>query len=246
MISALIIDDEQSAINTLGLMLQRYVPEIENLFSTTNPEEGLQLINQQQPDLLFLDIQMPGMSGFDLLKTANAGIPVIFTTAFDRYAIEAIRFSALDYLLKPIDADELKAAVARFLATKTEGNNTAPLYNNLLHNISVKDQRDFKLALPTIGGTYFFSPEQIIRLEAESNYTRFHFSEDRPLLISKTMKEYEEILGNHGFIRIHKSHIINKKHVVSFHANDGVMIMNDKSRVEVSRRRKEEISMMFR
>ncbi len=246
MISALIIDDEQSAINTLKLMLQRYVPEISTVNSCNDPAAGLLLITEKKPDLLFLDIQMPGMSGFSLLKATTPGIPVIFTTAFDRYAIEAIRFSALDYLLKPIDADELKAAVARFITTRNQAGSQQLLYNNLLHNISVNDQRDFKLALPTISGTYFFSPEQIIRLEAESNYTRFHFSAEKPLLISKTMKEYEEILGNHGFIRIHKSHIVNKKHVVSFHSNDGVMIMNDRSRVEVSRRRKDEISLMFR
>ncbi len=227
-------------------MLARYVPEISTLHTCNDPAAGLELIVEKKPDLLFLDIQMPGMSGFDLLKATTPGIPVIFTTAFDRYAIEAIRFSALDYLLKPIDADELKAAVARFIASRNQAESHQPLYKNLLHNISVNDQKDFKLALPTIGGTYFFSPGQIIRLEAESNYTRFHFAEDKPLLISKTMKEYEEILGSHGFIRIHKSHIVNKKHVVSFHSNDGVMVMNDKSRVEVSRRRKEEIALMFR
>ncbi len=222
-------------------MLQHYVPEVKELKSTNDPHEGLQLIKTYQPALVFLDIQMPLMNGFDLLKQLpNISFTIIFTTAFDKYAIEAIRFSALDYLLKPIDADELRHAVDRFIMQQRASANRQPLYNNFLYNINAKDQKEFKLALPTSDGTYFYFPDEIIRLEGESNYTRFHFAGKKPMLISKTLKEYEEILSDHGFIRVHKSSIINKKHLVNY-THDGWLVMTDQSRVEISRRRKHEV-----
>lgn len=241
MIKALIIDDEPSAINTLRLMLERYVPEITDLQTANDPAQGLVLIKTFQPQLLFLDIQMPVMNGFELLKQLpQINFTIIFTTAHDQYAIQAIRFSALDYLLKPIDADELRGAVDKFMARTIVNMGKHALYQNLLHNLSAHDKKDFKLALPTSEGTYFFVPEEIIRLEGESNYTKFFFTNRKSLLISKTLKEYEELLGDYGFIRIHKSHLVNKKHVVNYTA-DGMLTMVDHSRVEISRRRKEEV-----
>jgi two-component system LytT family response regulator len=240
-IKALIIDDEPSAINTLRLMLERYVPEITDLQTTNDPVQGLVLIKTFQPQLLFLDIQMPVMNGFELLKQLpQINFNIIFTTAHDQYAIQAIRFSALDYLLKPIDADELRAAVDKFMARTVVAMGKQALYQNLLHNLSAQDKKDFKLALPTSEGTYFFVPEEIIRLEGESNYTKFFFINRKSLLISKTLKEYEELLGDYGFIRVHKSHLVNKKHVVNY-TTDGMLTMVDHSRVEISRRRKEEV-----
>jgi two-component system, LytTR family, response regulator len=241
MIKTLIIDDEPSAVKTLSLILQHYVPEIKELKSTTDPHEALQLIRTFQPALVFLDIQMPLMNGFELLKQLpQINFTIIFTTAFDKYAIEAIRFSALDYLLKPIDADELRHAVDRFKSQQVMQLSRQPLYNNFLHNIDAKDQKDFKLALPTTEGTFFYFPDEIIRLEGESNYTRFYFVNKKPLLISKNLKEYEEILSDHGFIRVHKSNMINKKHLVNY-THDGWLVMTDQSRVEISRRRKKEV-----
>lgn len=237
---ALIIDDEPSAIKTLSLMIGHYIPEIKELKSTTDPHEGLFLLKSFQPGLLFIDIQMPVMSGFNLLKQVpQIGFTIIFTTAHDEYAIEAIRFSALDYLLKPIDADELRNAFDRFIQKQNSTSNQL-LYNNFLHNLNVANKKEFKLALPTTQGTFFYPPEDIIRLEGESNYTRFHFINDKHLLTSRNLKEYEEILTNHGFIRVHKSHIINKYHVVSYSA-EGCLVMSDKSKVEISRRRKAEV-----
>jgi two-component system, LytTR family, response regulator len=242
MIKALIIDDEPSAVKTLSLMLQHYVPQITELKTSNDPHEGLFLLKNFQPQLLFIDIQMPLMSGFDLLKQVpQINFNIIFTTAHDEYAIEAIRFSALDYLLKPIDADELQNAFARFTQKLQHTAGThQPLYNNFIHNINVKDKKDFKLALPTVQGTFFYRPDEIIRLEGESNYTKFFFTNKTTLLTSRTMKDYEEILENHGFIRVHKSHLVNKVYVVNYNA-EGLLTLADNAKVEVSRRRKEEV-----
>ncbi len=220
-------------------MLERYVPEITSLFTTNDAHEGLQMIKTFQPQLLFLDIQMPVINGFELLKQLpQINFNIIFTTAYDSYAIEAIRFSALDYLMKPIDADELRLSVNRFISMLAAAQGQQSLYNNLLHNITRPDKSDFKMALPTAQGTYFYKPDEIIRLEGESNYTKFYLTNQKHILISKTLKEYEEILNEHDFIRVHKSHLVNKKHVVSSTA-DAMLIMSDNSKVEISRRRKE-------
>ena len=241
MIKALIIDDEPSAIKTLSLMIAHYLPEITEVKTTNDPHEGLLMLKNFQPHLLFIDIQMPLMTGFELLKQVpQINFNIIFTTAHDIYAIEAIRFSALDYLMKPIDADELRNAYDRFLEKQKTAAGSQHLYNNFIHNISVKDKKDFKLALPTTQGTFFYKPEDIIRLEGESNYTKFFFSDKTTLLTSHTMKDYEEILVTHGFIRVHKSHLVNKAHVTNY-TTDGILTMADLSKVEISRRRKEEV-----
>ena len=242
MIKALIIDDEPAAVKTLQLMLERYVPEIEDLRSTTDAAEGIHLLKTFQPQLLFLDIQMPVMNGFDILRHfPNLPFNIIFTTAYNEYAIQAIRFSALDFLLKPIDADELQMAVEKYMIREVLQMSSQPLYNNFLHNISAKRKEDFKLALSTSEGTFFYHPDQIVRLEGESNYTRFFFTEKRPMLASKTLKDFEEILTTHGFVRIHKSHLINKNHVVNL-SGDGILTMADESKVEISRRRRGEVA----
>ncbi len=239
MIKALIIDDEPSAVKTLTLLVGHYAKEISALKSTNDPHDGLHLLKTWKPDLLFLDVQMPLMTGFELLKQLpEINFNIIFTTAFDKYAIEAIRFSAVDYLMKPIDADELQQAVKRYMV-KTGADK--PLYNNFLHNIHASGREEFRLALPTSQGTFFYNPSDIIRLEGEGNYTKFFFTNNKTLLTSRTMKDYEEILADHGFIRIHKSHIINRHHVVNLTA-DGVLVLSDNARVEISRRRREEVS----
>jgi two-component system LytT family response regulator len=241
MIRALIIDDEPSAVKTLTLLLSHYVPEITELKSTNDPHDGLRLLKTWQPDLLFLDIQMPLMTGFGLLKQLpEINFNIIFTTAHDQYAIEAIRFSALDYLMKPIDGEELQTAIKRYINKQSTFVSNKSLYNNFLHNIHAADRKEFKLALATTEGTFFYRPDEIIRLEGENNYTKFYFTGNKTLLVSKTLKEYEEILSNHSFIRIHKSHIVNKTYVVNYSGN-GILTMEDNSKVEISRRRREEV-----
>ena len=237
-VRALIIDDELPAIQTLSLMIKHYVPEITTLKSATDPYEGLLLLQNFQPDLLFIDIQMPLMNGFELLKKVpKMNFSIIFTTAHDEYAIDAIRFSALDYLLKPIDTDELQNAFRRYLAKQTPED---PLYKNLLYNLGVTNKKDFKLALPTLQGTFFYKPEDIIRLQGEGGYTKFFFADKSSLLTTHSIKHYEDILVNYGFIRVHKSHLANKLHVINY-LPDGMLTMSDFSKIEISRRRKEEV-----
>ncbi len=139
----------------------------------------------------------------------------------------------------------MRSAVDRYIEKEASKLSNESLYTNLLYNISVRHREDFKLALTTTAGTYFYKPEEIIRLEAESNYTRFFFTHQKPLLTSKTLREYEEILLEYGFIRTHKSHLINKKHIVKLNA-DGLLEMNDQSQVEISRRRKEEVKSLLK
>ncbi len=238
MIRALIIDDEPSAIETLTYMIERYVPEISELQATREPYKGVELLQTFNPHLLFLDVQMPGLNGFDVLKKVNRfSFEVIFTTAFNQYAIEAIRFSALDFLLKPIDADELKSAIQRFFEKRVSEEERQKLFENLKFNLSA-EQADFKIAITTTKGTFFYPIRNIIRLEGDGNYTRLFFDDDRPLLASRTLKDFEEILIQHGFIRVHRSHLVNKDFVDSV-LFDGYIEMRDKTKIEISRRRKE-------
>lgn len=240
-IKAVIIDDEVTALQTLSLMIKHYAPAITNIKTTTDPYEGLLLIKQFKPQLLFIDIQMPLMNGFELLKKVEQfDFSIIFTTAHDEYAIDAIRFSALDYLLKPIDADELQNAFKRFLEMQKGSIVAEPLYNNFMYNLNVKDKKDFKLALPTLQGTFFYKPEDIIRLQGEGSYTKFFFADKTSLLTAYTIKNYEDILFRYGFLRVHKSHLVNKAHIVNY-MTDGMLTMSDTSKVEISRRRKEDV-----
>ena len=237
---ALIVDDETTAVKTLSLMIQHYIPQIREVKTTTDPYEGLLLLKSFQPQLLFLDIQMPLMSGFEFIKQVpSIGFSIIFTTAHDEYAIDAIRLSALDYLLKPIAADELQNAFQRFVQMQG-GTPSEPLYQNFMHNLNVKDRKDFKLALATSRGTFFYKPEEIVRLEGEGNYTKFYFTDKTSLLTTYTMKNYEDILINYDFLRVHKSHLVNREHIVNY-TSDGMLTMSDLSKVEISRRRKNEV-----
>jgi two-component system, LytTR family, response regulator len=238
---ALIIDDESTAIETLSLMIKHYIPNITYLKTTTDPYEGLLLLQNDAPQLLFIDIQMPLMNGFELLKKlSKINFSIIFTTAHDEYAIDAIRFSALDYLLKPIDTDELQNAFKRFLEKQHLDTIEEPLYNNFMYNLQVKNKKDFKLALPTLQGTFFYKPEDIVRLQGEGSYTKFFFTDKTSLLTTYTIKNYEDILFSYDFIRVHKSHLVNRIHIVNYMA-DGMLTMTDTSRVEISRRRKEDV-----
>jgi len=237
---AFILDDEASAITTLSLMLKRYIPEITEIQSATQPVPTIQDIQKFNPNLVFLDIQMPVVNGFEWLKRfPHRTFDVIFTTAHDNYAIQAIRFSALDYLLKPIDAAELRSAVNRFLMKRDDREGQNQLYKNLLFNIGA-EQRNFKLAVSTTEGCFFFSTGEIIRLEAEGSYSRILFSNRKPLLVSRTLKDYEDLLNDHGFIRTHKSHLINRSCIQSINP-EGFAVLTDGSQIEISRRRKAEV-----
>ena len=238
----LIVDDEQAASNILKMLIEKHVPAIKEIKTCNSPEEALVIIQEWQPDLLMLDIEMPNMNGFDLLnRVGNSDFDVVFTTAYDKYAIKAIRFSALDYLLKPVDIAELQNAINKHIIKKFQPRQEQQkLVSNLINNLQQKDQTGFKLALSTTEGVFFFIPSEIIRLEGESNYTRFYFANQKPMLVSRTLKEYEDILAEHDFIRAHKSHLVNKK-FVKYLDKEGLLWLTDGSHIIVSRRKKEEV-----
>jgi two-component system LytT family response regulator len=239
MIKALIVDDEYTAIELLQWLLHQYCPDITAVQSAAGVDEAAVKIRSFQPDIVFLDIKMPGRSGFDLLlELPEWKFEVIFTTAFNEYAIQAIKFSALDYLLKPIDADELVKAVSKYKMKKTGDKQSNQLLRNFIRNIEVKNRNQFKLAVPTVSDIKYFSVEEILRLEAERNYTRFHLVNNKYFVSAKTLKEYEDILTEHGFIRVHKSHLVNRQFIESYD-KQGFLLLNDNSKVEVSRRRRE-------
>jgi len=241
MIKALIVDDEAAAANVLRMMIERHVPAITDLRLATQPEEALALVKSFQPQLVFLDIVMPTTYGFELLSSMkDAKFEVIFTTAYNEYAIQAIRFSALDYLMKPIDADELIIAVNRFLEKHNQQAETDALLQNLVHNLKSNEKEDFKLAVPTTEGAIFFSPSEIIRCEGDRNYTWFYLTNNRKHLSSKTIKEYEELLSRHDFLRIHKSHLVNMAFIDKY-LNEGTVILKDKTQLPVARLRKDEV-----
>jgi len=241
MIKALIVDDEAAAANVLRMMIERHVPAITDLRLATQPEEALALVKSFQPQLVFLDIVMPTTDGFELLSSMkDAKFEVIFTTAYNEYAIQAIRFSALDYLMKPIDADELIIAVNRLLEKHNQQAETDALLQNLVHNLKSNEKEDFKLAVPTTEGAIFFSPSEIIRCEGDRNYTWFYLTNNRKHLSSKTIKEYEELLSRHDFLRIHKSHLVNMAFIDKY-LNEGTVILKDKTQLPVARLRKDEV-----
>lgn len=252
MIKALIIDDEESAVNVVSLLLKKHVPEIDSITTAIGSQQGLYAINQIQPDLVFLDIEMPMMSGFELLeKFPDYSFDVIFITAYDHYAIKAIRFSALDYLLKPIDTDELKTAVQRFMARRIQAREKIKSakdhqsrYSNLLHNLKTEEPGDYRLAIATTEGTHFYQPAEIIRCEADGNYTKFFLTNKKPVIASRTLKEFDEILSGQQFIRVHRAHLVNKRYIRSF-TNDHELQMSDDATVEVSRRRWEDVKRML-
>ncbi len=242
MIKALIIDDEPGAANVLQMLIERHIPEITQLRLATRIGEAHALLQQFEPQLVFLDIMMPEKNGFEFLnEVKKINFEIIFTTAFNEFAIRAIRFSALDYLLKPLNADELRSAVNRYLERSTQKKESDALLKNLLQNLGKKEEDDFKLAIPTTAGAVFFSPVNIVRLEGEGNYTRFFLSDGRKHLSSKTMKEYEEILLQHYFLRIHKSHLVNKSFIDQYN-NEGSVILKDKTQLPVSRQRKQQVA----
>lgn len=246
MIKALIIDDEAAAAQVLQLMIERHIPEITDLRIATTITEAHSLIQQFQPHLVFQDIIMPEKNGFEFLsEVKKISFEIIFTTAYNEYAIRAIRFSALDYLLKPINAEELRSAVNRFLEKREQQQQTDALLKNLLTNLGNKKESEFKLAVPTVSGAVFFSPAEIIRLEGEGNYTQFYLTQNRKYLSAKTMKEYEEILLQHNFLRIHKSHLVNRAFIDNYR-NEGSVILKDKTSLPVSRQRKQEVAAVLK
>ena len=241
MLKVLLIDDEQRATDALRLMIIKTIPEIDEVMVCNDSRLAPEKIHEFQPGLVFLDIQMPHLNGFELLeKNPNKNFKIIFTTAYNEYAIQAIRYSAFDYLLKPVDMEELQASVHRFLQGNEDYRQQYDLLKNIMHNIHAPSAEDFRLALPTKDGVHFLQPHDIVRCEALGNYTKFFVNNNKSYLISRTLGEYDTLLSPQNFIRTHKSHLVNKK-FISYIDHDGYVVLKDNSKVEVSRRRKEEV-----
>jgi len=241
MIRAIIIDDEEDGRIALQNMLERHCPSIELIATANNAAAGKTAIDEHQVDLIFLDVEMPGGSGFDMLRSlGERNFDIIFTTAFDEYAIQAFQYSATHYLLKPIDPDELKEAVERVLV-KVEEAHAQEAIDVLLENLNQPTNGLRKLALPTSNGTLFILLKQIIHIESDNNYTTFYFEDEKPVVASKSIKEMEELLLEHDFFRVHNSHLINLEHIKEYSRLDGgTVILSNGVEVMVSRRKKED------
>lgn len=240
MIKALIIDDERRAISLLKVTMERSFPNEFLIETAQGGEEGLVKLHEFKPDLLFLDIEMPIMTGFDFLAAnPNVECKVIFTTAYDQYAIRAIRYNALDYLLKPINPQELREAVDRYREQGGKREVYTKQLQNFIHN------REKTLAITTYDGVVFLEIDKIIRCEADLNYTKFILLGGKSFISSKTLKEYEDLLCAHNnFLRVHRSHLVNLDFVLKF-KNEGYLLLKDNSSVPVSRRKKDEVFKTF-
>ncbi len=241
MIRTIIIEDEPVSREMLTLMLQRYKDDIEIIDTCSNPTDGIERIAKYQPDLIFLDIQMPKMNGFDMLKKIPfINFEVIFTTAFDQYAINAIRISALDYLLKPVDDEDLAAAIDK-CKERIQSKNSGTQFENLFNNLINKNPLDKTLALAASDGISFVKMSDILRVEANGRYAKFYLLSKETILVSKTLGDFEEILSANQFFRIHDSSIINLNHVKKYIRGDGgTVILSDNTELDVARRRKED------
>ena len=244
MIRTIIIDDERFNRELLEAKLAALAPDVQVLARCENGLTGLTAIETHRPELVFLDVEMPRLNGLDMLRQIAApDFEVIFITSFDQYAISAIKLSALDYLLKPVRSEELVAAIARFRGKRQKPVSETPgaRIQNALENFSQKQTpAAFKLAVATVEGTSFYKLEDVVRCQGEENYTRLFFNKKKPVLASKTLREYEELLVPYGFLRIHKSHLINRRFVKNILPLRRLLLL-DSTEVEIAKRRLSEV-----
>lgn len=238
MLTAIIIDDELKGRIALAQKLHDYCTEIQLAGEAESGIEGIKLIRESNPDIVFLDIEMPRMDGFEMLhRLPEKNFHIIFTTAYDQYAIKAIKYAAFDYLLKPIDIEELKFAISKIQSHQRT--NTAKKLELLDENLHKNHFN--KIAIATLEGLLFFNVEDIIHLEANSNYTTIYFKDRPKLVASKTLKDFEELLPGDIFFRTHHSHLINLNYIKRYIKGDGGQIeLQNGNYVDVSRRKKDD------
>lgn len=245
MLRAILIDDEPDNVKLLALQLKLYCPQVEVVAQCTQSRDGLASIRELQPDLLFLDIEMPVMNGFELLEAAGKmNFHVIFVTAYDQFAVKAFRFSALDYLLKPIDARELQAAVERAVRWGVTDERQLNLLKQQLS--SPHKNLPEKIALPFQNGVVFTEISKVVYCEADNNYTRFVLQDGKQHLVSKTLRNIQEILEERNFLRVHRQYLVNLDHIARYVKGEGnyIMMSNDKS-IPVARNQKEKLVERF-
>lgn len=243
MIRAVIIDDEKNNIDNLAGLLKKYSLNVDVIGKASNADDAIELIININPDLIFLDIQMPGKNGFDVLRALpQHPFEVIFVTAFDQYGIQAVKFAAIDYLLKPINPEELKISIEKVQNKLNQKKGNFQL-ENLMELIKNKDfKNEHKLALATTKEIRFVNTKDIMRCESSNAYTNFFLIDGKSILVSKPIFEYEELLTDYDFIRCHQSHLVNKKFIKSLIKEDGgYLLLEDNTRIPVSRGKKENV-----
>lgn len=246
MIKAILIDDDQNLREGMKGLLERFAPNIKIIGEADSVATGIEVMDTLKPQVVFLDIQLNDGTGFDILEqlaAKNGAIKsnIVFITAHEQYAIKAFRFSALDFLLKPVDPDELQKVILKIESVLEKTSDYAHI-DLLLENIRKKVDNFKRIALSTSDGIHLFEISDIIRCESEDNYTKFYIKNSKPVMISKTLKEYEELLTEHGFERIHQSHLINLNYLKSYIKKDGgYVIMADESHLPISQRKRERL-----
>ncbi len=241
MIRCVIVDDEYHSRMNLRQMLGIFCPNVTIIGEADGARKGIEIIKNYHPDLVFLDIKMPDGTGFDILQEIDdVSFAVIFVTAFENYAIKAIKFNAIDYITKPIDSEELIEAVHK-ATTHLNGTANSVAIKQLLESINQPSKPHKKLILKTISTVYMVEIENIVRCESDRNYTMFFLNNGEMITISKSMRDFEELLAEYHFCRIHQSHLINLNYVKKFHSNDLVVVLTDNTSIPVSTRKKEEL-----
>ena len=241
-IKTILVDDEPRGLSALQKLLQLNCPEVEVVASCSSADEAIEKIKTLQPQLVFLDIAMPEKSGFDLLNSLdNINFEIIFITAHNNYMTQAFRFSAVDYLLKPVDIELLCEAVTR-AAKRINEKHLGQQVETLLYNVEHKGKsQEMKLCITSLKGFQVIDLKDILYCEASSNYTNFYFTTGSSICTAKSIHEYEELLGDSGFFRIHKSYLVNLLHVKEYlRGEGGSVVLSNKKELEVSRRKKEE------
>lgn len=241
MLQAILVDDEAHCNQSLRIELKEYCPEIDVIADYTSAEEAIEGIRKLKPDVLFLDIEMPWMNGFELLKRIdNLDFEVIFITAYDAYAIEAFRFCAIDYLLKPIQTDLLQDAINKVINKKNLTFSNDRL-EALLHNLT-KEKKNYKIVLPTSESLEIVAVDEIIRCKAENNYSYVFMKDGSHIFLAKSLKEIENIIQSDQFIRVHQSHLVNSIFIKKYvRAEGGYLLMTDGSQVSVSKANKDRL-----
>ncbi len=242
-IKAIIVDDEKNNRITLHKLVERFCPQVTIVSECDSVDCAISVLTSTPIDVVFLDVEMPSKNGFDLLAHFNYQCPfnVIFTTAYSQYAVKAFRFSALDYLLKPVDPEELVQAVHK-LSNKISDENKNKQFELLEQKISNKDVGKKQLAISTLEGIYFVTLDEIIHIDADSSYTKIYLISGEMIMSSKPLKYFEELLEDFDFVRVHQSHIINLKLIRRYVRGDGgQVIMTNGTEIEVSRRKKDDL-----
>jgi two-component system LytT family response regulator len=236
----MLIDDDKNCRQLIKAMLEKDFPMLDFSLEASNIKDAVSMCDSEKPELVFLDIDLKDGTGFDFLELVrHTEFKIIFTTAYNEFAVQAFKVNAVDYVMKPIRAEDIKSAVIKVFE-KENAKNQAQQLNALIYNLN-KGNSDKKLAIPTLKGFEFVSINELIRCEAADNYTYFYLTTGDKILVSKTLMEYERLLSNYHFFRVHQSNLINLRMIKNYQKGEvGMLIMADNSHVEVSRRKKAE------